>query len=71
MADARVCLNGHEIAHHRDGYTPFEAPRTPHLKLGRNELRVTLSGVENPGIPPFGGRIDYLTHAGISTGMYG
>lgn len=65
MADTRVVLNGAEIAHHKDGYTPFEAVLSPYLKHGQNELHVTLSGEENPEIPPFGGRIDYLTYAGI------
>ncbi|MEM1238196.1 MAG: glycoside hydrolase family 2 TIM barrel-domain containing protein, partial [Pseudomonadota bacterium] len=65
MADTKVVLNGASIGAHRDGYTPFEVSLTAHLRPGQNELTVKLSGVENPGIPPFGGRIDYLTYAGI------
>ena len=65
MANARVALNGVEIAAHRDGYTPFEARLTGRLKAGDNVLTVTVDGSENPEIPPFGAMIDYLTYAGI------
>jgi beta-galactosidase len=65
MANAVVSLNGERIAAHKDGYTPFEARLTGRLQPGRNELTVTIDGAENPEIPPFGGRIDYLTYAGI------
>ncbi len=65
MANAKVHLNGEEIAAHADGYTPFTARLTPHLRPGVNHLNVTIDGSENPGIPPFGGVIDYLTYAGI------
>lgn len=65
MADARVYLNGTEIAAHKDGYTPFSARLTGRLKPGANLITVTVDGSENPAIPPFGGAIDYLTYAGI------
>lgn len=65
MADAVVYLNGEEIAAHKDGYTPFEARLTGRLREGENVLSVKVDGSENPEIPPFGGRIDYLTYAGI------
>lgn len=65
MADARVSLNGTELIHHRDGYTPFEVRLNGQLIDGENILTVTLDGSENPEIPPFGGQIDYLTYAGI------
>ncbi len=65
MANARVSLNGESIATHRDGYTPFEARLTGRLRDGDNELVVVIDGSENPEIPPFGGRIDYLTYAGL------
>ncbi len=65
MANAKVALNGTEIAAHRDGYTPFEARLTGRLKAGDNVLTVTVDGSENPEIPPFGAMIDYLTYAGI------
>ena len=65
MADAQVWINGVEVAAHKDGYTPFEARLTPHLKQGDNLVTVKVDGSENPSIPPFGGVIDYLTYAGI------
>jgi beta-galactosidase len=65
MADATVWVNGHEVVRHRDGYTPFTARLTPHLKPGDNLVTVRIDGSENPEIPPFGGQIDYLTYAGI------
>jgi beta-galactosidase len=64
MANAKVFLNGVQIAAHPDGYTPFEA-RLSGLLSGPNSLRVVIDGAENPAIPPFGGAIDYLTYAGI------
>jgi len=65
MADAVVYLNGEEIVAHKDGYTPFEARLTGRLRKGENLITVKIDGSENPQIPPFGGRIDYLTYAGI------
>ncbi|MCV9967143.1 glycoside hydrolase family 2 protein [Pararhizobium sp. BT-229] len=65
MADSVVYLNGEQITAHKDGYTPFEARLTGLLKQGDNLITVKIDGSENPGIPPFGGRIDYLTYAGI------
>ena len=65
MADAAVYLNGELVASHRDGYTPFEARLTGMLRRGGNLVAVKVDGTENPGIPPFGGQIDYLTYAGI------
>jgi beta-galactosidase len=65
MADAVVYLNGEHVAAHKDGYTPFTVRVTGLLKAGDNLLTVKIDGSENPEIPPFGGRIDYLTYAGI------
>ena len=65
MADAKVYINGTLICEHADGYTPFAADLTEHLKDGDNLLAVTVDGSENPQIPPFGGQIDYLTYAGL------
>lgn len=65
MADSVVYLNGEEIIAHKDGYTPFEARLTSKLLKGENLVTVKIDGSENPAIPPFGGRIDYLTYAGI------
>jgi beta-galactosidase len=65
MANAVVRLNGEVIARHPDGYTPFVARLTGRMKTGVNHLNVTVDGTENPGIPPFGHVIDYLTYAGL------
>ncbi|WP_341674751.1 glycoside hydrolase family 2 TIM barrel-domain containing protein [Niveibacterium sp. SC-1] len=65
MADTVVWLNGHEVAAHTDGYTPFRARLTDHLRSGTNLVTVKIDGSENPEIPPFGGQIDYLTYAGL------
>lgn len=65
MADSVVYLNGEQIIAHKDGYTPFEARLTGLLHEGDNLITVRIDGSENPAIPPFGGRIDYLTYAGI------
>lgn len=65
MANAEVRLNGTRLIRHPDGYTPFIARLTTRLLPGTNTLTVTVDGSENPDIPPFGGVIDYLTHAGL------
>lgn len=65
MANAKVYLNGEEIAAHHDGYTPFDVRLTGKLQTGSNLISVVIDGSENPVIPPFGGQIDYLTYAGI------
>ena len=65
MAGAKVWINGELVADHPDGYTPFEAWLSDHLIEGENLLTIHIDGSENPDIPPFGGRIDYLTYAGI------
>ena len=65
MADAVVYLNGKAVVAHKDGYTPFTARLTGLLIKGDNLISVKIDGTENPEIPPFGGRIDYLTYAGI------
>lgn len=65
MANARVSLNGVEIAAHADGYTPITARMTDVLVDEGNHLEVIVDGTENPDIPPFGGQIDYLTYAGL------
>ncbi len=64
MADARVFLDGQQIASHRDGYTPFTA-RLTGIAPGNHVIRVVIDGAENPEIPPFGNVIDYLTYAGL------
>lgn len=65
MADAVVYVNGSEVLRHRDGYTPFTVDLTDRFVDGKALVTVHIDGSENPEIPPFGGRIDYLTYAGI------
>ncbi len=65
MADSVVYINGQQVVAHPDGYTPFEARLTTHLHAGENIITVKIDGSENPAIPPFGARLDYLTYAGI------
>ena len=66
MADSTVWVNGVEVVRHADGYTPFTARLTPHLRRGERALvTLRIDGTENPEIPPFGGQIDYLTYAGL------
>ncbi|MEO1951865.1 sugar-binding domain-containing protein, partial [Thioclava sp.] len=65
MADAVVYVNGSEVLRHRDGYTPFTVDLTDRFVDGKALVTVHIDGSENPAIPPFGGRIDYLTYAGI------
>ncbi len=65
MANAKVYLGRDLVGTHHDGFTPFEVPlRLSHVQE-RNLVSVVIDGMENPEIPPFGGRIDYLTYAGI------
>jgi len=66
MAAAKVYLNGAFLCEHKGGYTPFSADLTEHIHWeGDNVLAVELDSRECPGIPPFGGQIDYLTFGGI------
>ena len=64
--DATVFCNGLRVAHHSCGYTAFTANLTNALRLGEENLvTVRCDSRENLNIPPFGGRIDYLTYGGI------
>ncbi|MEP3428310.1 MAG: glycoside hydrolase family 2 TIM barrel-domain containing protein [Roseibium sp.] len=65
MANSRVFVNGKFAGGHADGYTPFEIRLTDFLGSEGCLITVCVDGSENPEIPPFGGRIDYLTYAGI------
>lgn len=65
MCDAYVYINGKLAVKHSDGFTPFDVFITPFLKMGKNLITVTLSGQENPLIPPFGGQLDFLCFPGI------
>ncbi len=66
MTASTVAINGHAFPEYKGGYTPFSFELTDHLKLGDvNLLTVKLDSTERADIPPFGGRIDYLTFGGI------
>ena len=63
---ATVYVDREEKLTHSGGYTAFEVELTPEGKAGQEiELAVRLDSTENPGVPPFGFVIDYLTFGGI------
>lgn len=63
---ATVYVNGKELRTHRCGYTAFRVEITNAVKLGEpNLVAVRLDATENPSVPPFGARIDYLTYGGL------
>ena len=63
---ATVYVNGVEAATHRCGYTAFRVELTGLVQPGKkNILAVRLDTSENPGIPPFGFVVDYLTYGGL------
>ncbi len=63
---AYVFVNGKQIFEHRCGYTAFEVEITDYVEYnGDNFVAVKLDSTENPGIPPFGFVIDYLTFGGL------
>lgn len=64
--DATIFCNGRRLFHHGCGYTAFTVDLTEALHLGQqNVVAVRCDSRENLDIPPFGGRIDYLTYGGI------
>jgi len=66
MTAASVTINGQRLGEHRGGYTPFSFELTPHIRwTGENVLAVEVDSTERKDIPPFGGRLDYLTFGGI------
>lgn len=66
MLAATVTINGHTFEEHRGGYTPFSFDITEYINQeGENLLTVHLDSTERHDIPPFGGRVDYLTFGGI------
>src|ERR1051325_5194763 len=66
MTAAILTLNGHRLGEHRGGYTPFTFELTPHLRwTADNVLAVEVDSTERADIPPFGGKMDYLTFGGI------
>ncbi len=68
MMAARVFINGHRVVEHRGGYVPFSAELTPHVRFGlrkENVLAVRVDARLDPGIPPCGHVMDYLTFGGL------
>jgi beta-galactosidase len=66
MTASTVAINGHAFPEYRGGYTPFAVELTDQLHFDAdNVLAVKLDSTERADIPPFGGRIDYLTFGGI------
>lgn len=66
MARAEVWIDGQQQVEHLGGYTPFEV-EFPAATVARGSalVAVVADADENPGIPPFGGAVDYLTYGGI------
>ena len=63
---ATVYVNGTELMTHRCGYTGFRVEITDHVVPGPdNCVAVKLDTTENPGVPPFGFVVDYLTYGGL------
>jgi beta-galactosidase len=66
MTAATAVINGHAFPEFQGGYTPFSVELTDHLQWDAdNVLAVKVDSTERADIPPFGGRIDYLTFGGI------
>lgn len=66
MTAAKVYLNGQGLGEYRGGYTPFSFELTKLINWnGDNVLAVEVDSTERRDIPPFGGRVDYLTFGGI------
>lgn len=64
--DATVFCNGLRVGHHSCGYTAFTVNLSGALRLGqKNVIAVRCDSRETLDVPPFGGRIDYLTYGGI------
>jgi len=66
MTAATVWLNGEMLGEHRGGFTPFSFEISEHVRsAGDNVLAVEVDSTERADIPPFGGKLDYLTFGGI------
>ena len=66
MSVAQVYINGRYAGEHRGGYTPFTIDITDLLELHKfNTAAVRLDSRIQAGIPPEGGRIDYLLFGGL------
>ncbi|MCI0708941.1 MAG: glycoside hydrolase family 2 protein [Chloroflexi bacterium] len=70
MLQSTVYLNSQLLGEHAGGYTPFSFEITDYLVNGENILTVYVDSTENESIPPYGGRVDYLTFGGIYRDVY-
>ena len=64
--EARVWVNGKEVAHHRGGYTPFSADITSALADSENEIVVYAVDDERGYTQPLGKQSDRLKSYGCS-----
>lgn len=67
MTVAQVYVNGHLLAEHKGGYTPFSVDITEHVKFGSagNVLAVRVDSTRRPDVPPEGHVVDYMLFGGI------
>ncbi|TDE14911.1 glycoside hydrolase family 2 protein [Jiangella asiatica] len=66
MTASTVWCNGVLVGEHLGGYTPFSMELTAQVARDRpNVIAIRVDATERPDIPPFGGRMDYLTFGGI------
>ena len=69
--ESEVYVNNQHAGQHLSGYTPQRILITPYLNKDRdNEIKVIVSGIERPNIPPFGAIVDYLGYVGIYREVY-
>ncbi len=63
-SQAKAVVNGRQVAEHKGAYLPFRINLSDYAG-SVIALRLDCSSEENPDIPPFGGRMDYLSFLGI------
>lgn len=70
MLQVTVYLNGTLLGTHQGGYTPFSFEITEHVIAGENVLTVYVDSREDEAVPPYGGRVDFLTFGGLYRDVY-
>jgi beta-galactosidase len=65
MLESAVYLNDTLLGIQQGGYTPFSFEITEHVTSGENVLTVYVDATEKEAIPPYGGRVDFLTFGGL------
>jgi beta-galactosidase len=64
--ESEIYVNNEKVGHHASGYTPYRVDITEQLKKEQQqEIKVIVSGIERPNVPPFGAIVDYLGYVGI------